>query len=283
MIGDLYIYSDTFNGDTNIIDLSPNNFTINKTGNPYHSTSYTSVTPKANSSIFMSRGSNFLGNTGIILGENVDFTFDIYLHFITNNVTYLPVIRFGMIGIANYNYNTFQIINLNNNNIIFNMNMNTITNTPSFFLLTITRQNSVMKLYINGIFGTILSNFDIGTSFFGVYNTASEFPSSYYFVVNTVRIINGTCLYNTDFSIPTFPYTDGESITGQVTENDIGVIRTIRLYNRNNGLLTYTTISNADGSYEIPILNNDVEYDIVFLDDTAGYTYNDIIKRTSLI
>lgn len=279
MIGDLYIYSDNLNGDTNIVDLSSNNFTITKYGIPYHSTSYTSTTPRFTSCIYCPNGKSYSGNTGVTLGTDVDFTFDIYVYDIYNN-TYddHPFAGFGMIS--------FEVLSrtvggLNNQIILYNANTNSaISNAITFpCLITITRQGDIIRIFENGVFKNISANFDMGTSYFGVGASNSIVRST----INTVRIVNGISLYNSDFAMPTFPYTDGESITGQVTESDIGVARTIRLYNRTTGELTYTTTSNVDGTYEIPILNNDVEYDVVFLDDTAGNTYNDIIQRTSLI
>lgn len=273
MIGDLYIYSNTFNSDTNIFDLSSNNFTIMSNGLSYHSTTYTSTTPRFFSSIVIPHLGSFYGDTGVLLGSDTDFTFDIYINYLWNQYNDEKLFfQFGYINfyVTSENYNIIQL-----KNGITNTNLYSYIQSPC--LLTITRESGVMKLFKNGLFIGLLTNFNIGNSVFQAYNQATTC------VINTIRIINGISLYNTNFSMPTFPYTDGENITGQVTENDIGVIRTIRLYNRNNGLLTYTTVSNADGSYEIPILNNDVEYDVVFLDDTAGYTYNDIIKRTSLI
>jgi len=273
MIGDLYIYSNTFNGNTNIVDLSSNNITISSNGTSYHSTTYTSITPLFNSAIIVPYDGSFSGTTGITLGSDVDFTFDIYINYLYNSyTTEKQIANFGFINFL-VKSQSFNLINIKNGRT--NTSLYSYVQTPC--LLTITRQSGIIKLFKNGVFQSNLTNFDIGDSAFQVYNKATNC------VVNTVRIINGTSLYNTDFSLPTFPYTDGESITGQVTENNIGVIRTIRLYNRSNGLLTYTTTSNADGSYEIPILNNDVEYDVVFLDDAPGNTYNDIIKRTSLI
>jgi len=279
MIGDLYIYSNTFSGDTNIIDLSPNNFTINKGGNPYHVTYYTSTTPLINSSIYLSDTSSLSIPTTIDIGTN-DFTFDIYYTRILNNSGIVKTLfhlgSFKLHATVQWIGSNYTVrFYLNNTTLIHSLALSSNQN-----LITITRQNGVFKFFLNGILDSVISNqtsFDFGNDILITLNS-----NGLYSDINTVRLLNGTSLYNTNFPIPTFPYTDGE-ITGQVTENNIGVIRTIRLYNRDNGLLTYTTTSNADGSYSIPIFNNDVEYDVVFLDDTPGTIYNDIIKRTSLI
>lgn len=280
MIGDLYIYSNNLNGDTNIVDLSSNNFTITKYGIPYHSTNYTSTTPRFTSCIYCPNGISYSGNTGVTLGTDVDFTFDMYVNDIYNNTRERqPFAGFGMISFEIYGLTMTgvrsQII------ILYNANTNSaISNVITFpCLITITRQGDIIRIFEDGVLNNVIANFDMGTSFFSVGYSDSIVRST----INTIRIINNISLYNSDFTMPTFPYTDGESITGQVTESDIGVARTIRLYNRTTGELTYTTTSNVDGTYEIPILNNDVEYDVVFLDDTAGNTYNDIIQRTSLI
>lgn len=270
MIGDLYIYSNTFNGDTSIVDLSPNNHTISLYGAPYHITSYTSITPRIISNIMCGPDIGFGGNTEVTLGLNTDFTFDIYISYLYNN-TYedLTFGNFGYISFLSREKSSNFILK-HSGSILYGSNI------TSPCLLTISRTGTNLKLFRDGVSIASLSNVDVGTSSFGIMGYATK-------IINTIRIINGTGLYADSFPMPTFPYTDGESITGTVTENTIGVVRTIRLYNRESGILVYTTTSNADGTYEIPILNNDIEYDVLFLDDTPGTIYNDIVKRTSLI
>lgn len=69
------------------------------------------------------------------------------------------------------------------------------------------------------------------------------------------------------------------SITGTVTELGIPVQRTIRAYRRDTGAYVSEAVSNpTTGVYTISVYAG-VEHNLVCLDDAAGTTQNDLIKR----
>ena len=64
---------------------------------------------------------------------------------------------------------------------------------------------------------------------------------------------------------------------GYITEEEIPVSRTVRLYYRNTGELIATTTSNADTGYYYLTTTTSGEHFIVTFDDEAGEDYNSLI------
>jgi len=67
------------------------------------------------------------------------------------------------------------------------------------------------------------------------------------------------------------------SISGTVKESTTSIERVVRLYNRSTGALVDSTNS-TDGTFAFAELEN-IQYQVVCLDDSAGTEYNDLIYR----
>jgi hypothetical protein len=84
--------------------------------------------------------------------------------------------------------------------------------------------------------------------------------------------------YENTSSTYTFSNVFQASVDGYVTELDVPVVRTVRLYRRDTGALTdSTTSSGASGYYYLTTLVSGTEHFAVAFDDASGESYNALI------
>jgi hypothetical protein len=67
-------------------------------------------------------------------------------------------------------------------------------------------------------------------------------------------------------------------VTGTVTQNELPVERTLRLYRESNGELMSETISAANGTYTLTTPYNEDHY-VVCLDAIGGENFNHLIRK----
>ena len=161
-----------------------------------------------------------------------------------------------------------------------------VNNVNNLDHVTISYKENYYKVFINGILrntgyevmGVLLNgngNFYITNESWGDSAIINHFRISDKALYDEDFVIHYPL--NVDYIVPSY------IISGNVTENLSNLNNcTVRLYNRETGQLVDSTISNSEGYYEFNILNSNIEYQVVFLDNSGGVYYDDIIHRTSL-
>jgi hypothetical protein len=237
------------------IDISTNNFTITKNGD-ISVQSFSPFAPGVTYSAGTNGGSTFYDGTGDYLGTpntpanvtNNNFTAETWVWFNSNNVGYQPIFmntgtgdQQGWVVIVETNNTITGIASTNGSSWTNVLSTSVVPTTNCWTHIALVRNSTTLTLYVNGV-SAATSNISTssihspsGAFYVGYYPFFPGGARSFSGYFSGTRIVNGTAVYTSNFTLPTAPpsavantslllnYTNGQ-VTDATSKNDIETV-----------------------------------------------------------